>query len=163
MLKRLRLVWIDIINGTRIIRQTIKTTREKTEKRLLIFAAILNILKEELSMMSKKVRYPTTQMTKPKNKPKKIYTFPLMEAIKEEFKIICYRTKWVETRSLGMIWNVRIGRAADGLYNIPADIDEALSLLKMIKVLTEFHRNFANLQWLLPDFCGDCEEAHIAS
>lgn len=62
-----------------------------------------------------------------------------------------------------MIRNVLIGRAADGLYNIPANIDEALSLLKTMKVLTDFHRNFANLQKPLPDFCEGCEGAHIAS
>jgi hypothetical protein len=28
--------------------------------------------------------------------------------------------------------NVLIGRAADGLYNIPADIDETLSLLEIM-------------------------------
>lgn len=62
----------------------------------------------------------------------KIYTFPsrIVEAIKEEFNHLL-QNGYNELIS-EVFLNVLIGRAADGLYNIPADIDETLSLLEIM-------------------------------
>jgi folate-dependent phosphoribosylglycinamide formyltransferase PurN len=77
-----------------------------------------------------KVRNLIIQKKKQKRNNENIHLSLAMEAIKEECNHLLLNG-YNELIS-EVFLNVLIGRAADGLYNIPADIDETLSLLEIM-------------------------------
>jgi hypothetical protein len=78
-----------------------------------------------------KVRNLIIQKKKQKRNNENIH---LSRAIKEAIKKECNHLLQNGYNELisEVFLNVLIGRAADGLYNIPADIDETLSLLEIM-------------------------------